>query len=395
MEQTQADFSPPRDEQEQAAVADIVAQAFAMSPADSLALVQRVGAAGYRVLREGGSVASTLSYLRMGQWLGGRSVPMVGVGSVGVSPAHRGSGVATRMMQALLREVRAEGVPLSVLYPATQPLYRRVGYELAGSRFEVRVRAGDLELGERSLSVRPVRPSDEAAIVECYRRVARHRQGWLDRGVNAWSRVRQPRGEVAYGYVVEGASGVEGYVYLVRRAPPPPLLRQEIFLTDLVASTPEAARRLLRFLGDHRSLVHEIAWFGGSNDPLLMLLREQTYQVKLHMHWMLRLVDVRGAMEARGWPEEVSGALHLEVEDDVFAENRGRFVLEVSGGSARVRAGGEGRMRLHVRDLASLYTGFQSAEALRQVGLVQADDGSVRTASALFASVAPSLCDMF
>jgi GNAT acetyltransferase-like protein len=37
-------------------------------------------------------------------------------------------------MAALLDEVAARGYPLSVLYPATMPLYRSLGWELAGTR---------------------------------------------------------------------------------------------------------------------------------------------------------------------------------------------------------------------------------------------------------------------
>lgn len=393
METKPGDYGQPRDEQEMATVADIVAQSFGMSLTDTVTLVQRAGVQGYRVLREGGKVTATLGFIRMGQWLGGRSVPMVGVGSVGVSPMHRGGGAATRLMQAALRETREAGVPLSVLYPATQPLYRRVGYELAGGRYEIRVKADALELGDRSLSLRAVEPSDEPALIACYNRFAPQRHGWLDRGPFLWSRVRAPRGETAYGFLVEGASGVEGYLYLVRRNVQP--LVQEVGLTDIVATTPAAARRLLRFLGDHRSLAQEVVWLGGPTDPLLMLLREQSYKVKLFMHWMARLVDVPAALEARGWAPGLSGALHLEVADDLFPENAGRFVLEVSDGAARVRKGGEGRMRLHVRALASLYTGFLTAEALRLSGALEADDASVRTASALFAGPPPAMSDMF
>ncbi|MFP2930019.1 enhanced intracellular survival protein Eis [Pyxidicoccus sp. 3LG] len=387
------DFGPPRDEQELSAVADIMTQSYAMAPPAATAWVQRVGQADLRLLREGGQVAATLVYIPMGQWFGGRTVPIVGVGGVGVSPVHRGQGTATRLMQNLLREARASGAPLSALYPATQPLYRRVGYEHAGARYEVRIQIPPLDVSERTLSLRPIEARDEEAIVACYQRFAQARQGWLARGPYVWSRVRVPRDGTAHGYLVEGGSGVEGYLYVVRK----PLTgwKQELFLSDVVANTPAAARRLLSFLGDHRSLGAEAMWYGGADDPLLLLLREQTYSVKLDMHWMVRVLDVAAALEARGWPVGLSGALHLEVDDDLFPENQGRFVLEVSDGAARVRRGGEGHMRLHVRSLASLYSGFRSAELMRAVGALEADDASVRTAVSLFSGPQPSIRDMF
>jgi predicted acetyltransferase len=296
-------------------------------------------------------------------------------------------------MQRLLHELRGQGFPLSVLYPATQTLYRRVGYEQAGARYEIRVEAHSLDFKERNLQVRPVKPADLPMLHELYRRHASSRQGYLDRGPYVWDRVYHPRSETAYGFLVESSQGVEGYTWLVRRRKVE--LLQELFLTDLVASTPAAGRRLLSFLGDHRSLAREVVWTGGPADPLLMQLREQTYQVKLLFHWMLRVLDVSSALESRGYPAGVSGTLHLQVEDDLFPENRGNFILEVSGGAGRVQRGGSGLMRLDVRALAPLYTGFLSPEALRSVGALVADEDAVRLAATLFSGTAPALPDMF
>ncbi len=393
METGRPEFGPPEGAEETAAVADIMAQAFAMTPTESTTWVEKVGVSNLRVLRQQGMVAATAVPIPMGQWFGGRRVGMAGVGGVGVAPGARGGGTATRLMQRLLHELRGQGFPLSVLYPATQTLYRRVGYEQAGARYEIRLETHSLDFKERSLQVRPVKPADLPVIQELYRRHASSRQGYLDRGPYVWDRVFHPRSETAYGFLVEGAQGVEGYVWLVRRRKVD--LIQEIFLTDIVASTPAAARRLLNFLGDHRSLAREVVWTGGPADPLLMLLREQNYQVKLLFHWMVRVLDVAGALESRGYPAGVSGTLHLQVEDDLFPENRGNFTLEVSGGAGRVQRGGSGLIRLDVRALAPLYTGFLSPEALRSVGALAADEDSLRLAGSLFSGTAPALPDMF
>ncbi|PTL83671.1 enhanced intracellular survival protein Eis [Vitiosangium sp. GDMCC 1.1324] len=396
MDATAPDFGPPRGEQELAAAEDIVCQAFAMPPEEGRVWRQKIEAGGaqLRVLRQGGPVAATLIHFSMGQWFGGRRIPLVGIAGVGVAPARRGQGSGVRLMQACLQELRGQGVPLVGLYPSTQPLYRRVGFEQAGSRFEIRVRLSGLDFQERSLSLRPVEASDLPALHDVYRRCAQRQQGWLDRGPYIWNRVTHPRGETAYGYLVEGPSGVEGYVYLSRRSLPQSI-HQELSLTDLIALTPAAGRRLLSFIGDHRSLTDEVVWRGGPADPLLLLLREQTYQVKHLFHWMLRVLDVPAVLQARGYPAGYSGALHLEVEDELFPENRGRFVLEVENGVAEVRPGGDGDVKLHVRALAALFSGFLSPAALQFVGVLEADEASLRTAAALFSGPPPAMPDMF
>jgi predicted acetyltransferase len=386
-------FGPPAGPDEREAMANIMAQAFAFSPPDAAVFLDKSGLEKFRVLREGGQVVATALPIPMGQWYGGRRVPMVGVGGVGVAPQARGRGTATQFMRQVLQEQREAGMALSVLFPSTQTLYRRVGYELAGSRYELRVQMEGLAFRERTLALRPVTEADQAALKDVYRRHAASQHGYLDRVPHTWNRVHSPRNELAYGFLVEGAQGVEGYVYLVRRRKVE--YKQELVLTDFVALTPEAARRLLSFLCDHKSLALEAVWTGGAVEPWLFLLPEQTYQVKLLSQWMLRVLEVPAALEARGYPEGLSAALHLEVEDELFAGNQGRFLLHVSGGQGRVERGGEGRLRLNIRALAPLYSGFLTPEALRRVGALSGDDASVRQAAAVFSSPPPVMPDMF
>ena len=52
METGRPEFGPPEGAEELVAVTDIMAQAFAMSPADSVTWVEKVGAANLRVLRQ-------------------------------------------------------------------------------------------------------------------------------------------------------------------------------------------------------------------------------------------------------------------------------------------------------------------------------------------------------
>ncbi|WNG60575.1 GNAT family N-acetyltransferase [Archangium gephyra] len=396
MDTTAPDFGPPQGEREHTAAADIWAQAFALAIEDARGWQKKIeaGEARVRVLREGGSVAATIVLIPMGQWFNGRRVPMVGIGGVGVAPERRGQGTATRLMRTALRELRSQGAPLASLYPATQPLYRRVGFEQSGSRQEIRVRLHGLDFQERTLALRPVTEADVPALRDVYRRYAQRQQGWIDRTAYTWNRVTHPRGETAYGYLVEGRAGIEGYVYLTRRVVSQGLV-QELNLTDIVALTPAAGRRLLSFLGDHRSMAQEVVWRGGPADPLLFQLREQTYEVKHLLHWMLRLLDVPAALQARGYPAGLSGALHLEVEDDLFPENHGRFVLEVENGEAEVRRGGDGDVKLHVRALAPLYSGFLSPAALQSAGALEADESSLRTAAAIFSGPPPAMPDMY
>ena len=101
------------------------------------ASLQRSAAAG-EILGafDGTRLIGTARYLPMRQWWRGRSLPMAGVAGVKVAPEERGRGVGRLLMVRLIADMAGNGYPLSALYPATAPLYRSLGWEFAGGKYE-------------------------------------------------------------------------------------------------------------------------------------------------------------------------------------------------------------------------------------------------------------------
>jgi predicted acetyltransferase len=169
----------------------------------------------------------------------------------------------------------------------------------------------------------------------------------------------------------------------------------EIVVRDAVARTPAAGCRILRLLADHRSMALAATITTGPGDPLLLLAREEKLEVAEHFRWMLRLVDVRAALERRGYSPAVRGEVHLRVRDAVFPENARRWTVEAAGGRGNVREGGSGAIAIDVRGLAALYSGYLPAEDLRSAGLCEGSDADLAHATALFAGPAPWLADYY
>lgn len=379
---------------EMEALAEITATSFLVSAADIRRSLERLGSSSIRAFVEGGEVVGGLVSYRMGQWFGGRSVPAAGIALVSTAPVARGRGSATRMMRLAMAELAAEGLPLATLYPAAQSLYRRAGFERAGSRFEIRVPTTALALGDHGLSVRAARTSDDEAIAELYQRQAQGRPGFLDRSPIFWERLREPRRDPPpTGYVIERGDRIEGYCYLAPRAAASG--RQELYLSDWATSTPQAATRLLSFLGDHGSLLDDVVWYGSANEPLLTLLAEQRYQMRLQDVWMLRILNVATALTARGYPPSLETQLELQIDDELLPANAGRYLVEISGGSARVRPGGAGLLRLHARGLAPLYTGYLSPADLCLLGLAEGPQDQLDRALAAFSGPPPTIREFF
>lgn len=375
------------------ALAPIVGWAFGAPAEESPAWFDKAGRDNLRVAALGQTIVGGLVQLPMGQFFGGRSVPMVGIAGVAVAPEHRGRRAALSLMQSSVRELAARGVALSTLYPATQTLYRAAGYEQAGTRFRYLLVPRELPVLDRELELRQLTDADRAAVERVYTLHAATADGWLDRGAYIWDRVRAPRSGKAFGYGAFVNGELEGYLYILQRHTTG--ARYELTLGDVVALSPRAGRRLLTFLADHRSLGENLVWHGGPADSLLALLPEQRYRMTLVDQWMLRITNVQAALEARGYPVGVQLSLELELADPDVAGNAGLWRLEVADGRGQLRRGGRGTLRAGIRGLAALYSGYLDPRALCRAGLIDGEDEDLERARSVFSGPSPGMPDTF
>ncbi len=388
--------APPADDREFEKYLAVAAGAFATPDDPNVRRwFEKSDRANVRVARLDAEVVGGLYLIPMGQWFGGRRVPMTGVAAVCVAPEHRSRGAAGAMMRAAVESMHASGVALSALYPATQAVYRAAGYERAGAEYRIAVMTREIDVVDRTATLRAATPADEPAMRAAYDRRARACAGNLDRHAEIWDGVLRPFSGAPQAYLVEGPGGVEGYVVCWKRMQPDG--EAKLWCSDVVALTPAAARRIATFFADHKSMIHEVGWRGSSGDPVLAVLREQSPVTARLWDWfMLRIVDVPKALAARGYALGVSAEVHLDVvADEILPSNFGRWIVQVHDGAAEVRRGGRGDVRCGVRGLAALYTGFQSAAELRASGFVDGDDASLAAATAAFAGPSPWMADHF
>ena len=202
---------------------------------------------------------------------------MLGIAAVGTLPHARGSGVATALMREAVREAHVDGFPLSVLFAASYPLYRRAGYELAGSVHGISAALVPLR-GDHGLPMRPARAEDEEAIRALQREYASERNGHLDRTEVMWGLQRVAWGKPVEAHVVEGDGGISGFVTHVQNE-----VRGDLALglRDLVARDAATARRLLGFLAMHKAQCKRAVWSGGDVDPFVTLLNSRRYRITL------------------------------------------------------------------------------------------------------------------
>jgi predicted acetyltransferase len=304
-------------------------------------------------------------------------MPMAGVAGVKVAPEERGRGIGTAMMTWMLGEIAERGYPLSALYPATAPLYRAFGWEIAGGRYETvlptrslgpLLRADESAPPGRSEPAAPRRatPDDASAVIDVIGLVhasLRHRgpntrepwecRDWLD-----------DPGNFAY----LAADGFLSYRW-ARGG-------EEIAVEQFVAASAATARAFWKIVASHGTIASRVRACLAPDDPVLWLTREPDAQTHRSGCWMLRIVDAQAAIAARGFPATVTVSVPLEISDAARPANAGRWRLEVAGGHGGLQAAGDEAahpLRLGARGLAALFAGAGTG-TLRLAGLASGGD---------------------
>ena len=346
----------------------------------------------------GEELVATTEVMPVGQFFGGRSVPMGAVASVAVRPDHRGRGIAPRLLALTVERMHEQGLAVSTLHPATTRFYRGLGWEIGGEFGVRRVPTASLAAlppGEYEC-LRPGRSDDLDGVRECYERVSPSINGAIDRSDARWriDQLTLDRPQ-RYLYVYDADDRIDGYVVYDQQQ-----TRAQwgfgITVHELVAADASTAVTLWRHLGSHVAQVDTITVLALPLDVLTLLLPEQVIHLTGANHWMTRIVDAAGAVAARGYPPGVRAEVHLQLVDRVAPWNDGRFVLRVDGGEGKLSLGGTGDVHLSINALASLYTGWTSASVLATAGLVHhAAPPDLAALDAAFAGPRPYLFDNY
>lgn len=385
----------------------VLSRAFEPTPDGAITWVREgIGVENARVLRENGTVVATSMRAPMGTWLGGRIVPQVGIAGVAVPPEARGRGLAREIMRRCVLEMAELGEPISTLYSAMHPLYRSVGYETAGQLFSARVPAGMILSGDRGADWRPFVQSDLPGVKNCASQRARHVSGALDRGPYLWNRVFKPKAGPAEAYVAEDESGqIEAYcVYRVTPRSDGPTsgnARGKVMdLVDFGYLGGQGLDRLMGFLRGFSSVVGEIDLADHPGSPMLSRLPDRRFAMSIHDPWMLRVVNVAGALEARGYAEALACEFVLRIRDPLLGANNTPLHVSIGAGTAETRpangAEAEHAIDLDIRHFGPILTGMQCATQLALLGLVRGAKAETAKLDAAFACTGePCMFDFF
>jgi len=334
-----------------------------------------------RLARVKGVVVGGYVLMPAGQFFGGRSVPAQCVAAVSVHPEARRRGVAGTLMSDLVALAHEQGAALAPLHAATTRLYRRSGWEVCDRSYAhvVQTRALTGFSGDGRL----VRDPDAAEVEGLRRSFLSRWDGPLDRP-DWWLSLEWDIGDpddqkLKYGWQEDGA--LTGFVRYAQTRPGGPWMKVSVH--EFIASTTNALRGLLGVLGSHDAQAPEVVFKQSSLPPIPELLymipdADKVIDTRAFMCWMQRIVNLREAVQARGWSAHANTAIEVQVSDPV-REGQERYVLEVSGGHGDLARGGSGGVQCGIGAFSAWYSGTLRARDAERLELFRgrADDLAV------------------
>lgn len=348
------------------------------------------------VFDESGRMLAKAVDLEQSHWFGGRIVPASGIAAVAVAPEVRGVGLSRMMLTRLLEGARARGAVISTLFDTTPFPYRAVGFEEVGA-LTYRSFPATAFTGVRvpdGVTLRPAVEADVPVIHELYLSMARSGAGLIERSGPRFTREPAQLLTDFHGVTVAIVGGeVHGYALWDRGSGYDSTGQVTVF--DLIADLPQAAKALLSMLGTWAYVAPTVVLRVPDDDPLFTMIAASAMSVQSRQPWMLRLIDLAGAVAARGWPAHLTATVDLEVEDASCPWNAGSRRLVFAGGEGHVETINEAGTQITARGLSALYAGAATPANLRRAGLLAGDTSADPLLSAAFAGPRPAILDYF
>jgi predicted acetyltransferase len=104
---------------------------------------------------------------------------------------------------------------------------------------------------------------------------------------------------------------------------------------------------------------------------------------------MLRILDVRGALEARGYPP-IDAEATVAIEDPRYEDNTGAWHVRLSAGEPKVERGSShDRRSLPIAAFSSMFTGYLRPVDAVRLGYLDGDDPAVGALGAMLSGPDP------
>jgi predicted acetyltransferase len=354
---------------------------------------------------DGEVLAGTGGLFDMVMTVPGNELATGGVTLIGVLPTHRRRGILTAMMRYQMDFLRARNISIAILWASEASIYQRFGFGSATPSLELNLERSRARFVNPSPQVGHTRfvTKDEALdlMPPIYDRVRsetpgmyrRDREWWASHSIYDDVEGNKEDGKL-YLAVWEHDGTPGAYAsYRVKHDWKDGNPAGTVRLREVMAATPLGYREIWRYVLGIDLIAHIWSQNQPLDSPLQHLLVDQrSLGARVYDGLWLRLVNVQGALEGRGYNDE--GRFVLELHDSFCPWNDGSYALEVKGGEGRLtRTAEPAGLTMSAADLGACYLGGPKFTSLVRAGrIVEHHGGVAETADRLFASMIAPYC---
>jgi predicted acetyltransferase len=364
------------------------------------------GAGDYLLAEDGDTALGTATSIPFRMWVRGSPISCQGVAYVGTAKfaRRRGGtepGVASVVMNEVIRAAREREFIVTALMPFRASFYEHFGYGLVERRHDWTIPLAVIpqaDAGNWKLATE----SDRPALAALWQSSVEAGHCDIERSQARWEHRR--------------ASEEDGMIFIERPTPEGPIrasafvasetvsTRNHLRVQEWSADTPESFGRLLRFLGTMKDQFSSALITTSADLPLNRLLREPQLphrpvehafaEVRTCTRMQLRVLDHAKYLRSLHLKDDLSGktviAVH-EAEGDIA-----RFSIELYGGRGTVKSSEQSPdFECNDRTWASIATGDLPASAAVRHGLATGNPSALELLGALAKGPVPFCREIF
>ncbi|HHY82496.1 MAG TPA: GNAT family N-acetyltransferase [Clostridiales bacterium] len=332
---------------------------------------------GYEYVRaafdDSGKMCSGLELYNFRAVFDGNIVQTGGIAGVATLPAERNKRYVRKLFEYIIEEMYERGDVFSYLYPFSYEFYRKFGYELNMTTIKCTVPFTALEHFRQSGRMELYLPGmDPTDIKSVYSLFIQGKNLALD-AESHWNRFhkRDPYQSNTYLYIWYDNEGLaKGYLqYTIDRSDKNSSL-PDMKLNEIIWLNGDAFRGMMAFLYGFAPLFRNLVFVIPNHIDILTYFPEQKeIHQQIQVNGSNRIVNAKKALKLMKAPEG-QGALAIEVLDQFFPKNSGKYLIEWENGSIMISSGQNHKVSMScgINHLSQLITGFSTVQRLYEAG---------------------------
>lgn len=333
-----------------------------------------------------GKMCACLELLPYKATFDGHIVDLAGLGGVATLPEERGKAYMPRLISKSIGEMAESGYIFSYLYPFSHSYYRRFGYELNMTSRRLKIPLYSMSHFKKEGTISLLRKGvDEDIVKGVYEEFIRDLNLAIVRDESSWQSffAKDPYKDNIFIYLLHDDKA-KTRAYIKFEAIKTSQYSHDMQVIEFVWLDNKALTGMFAFIFDHTSQFENFIWDCPMYLDILSLFPEP-YDIKQQIipNGMNRIINLKGALGLMR-PAKGKGQFVLEARDELLDKNSARYSIRWDYPIIEVEQTiKEPDIRLDIKDLSQLVTGYQTVRALIEAGKVELS-GKIDQVDSLF-----------